>query len=448
MSKKKILSCGLVLILLLTIAVNAQFYESFNNSVGGNIVSPGLNYPSLNVGGNAARSSAIEFLFQNAFPSTVGSSVRISVLMKPESNSFPWSKAFFRVNSEDKVRGAFSFGKYMAEQSNTDKWAVEINGTRHYANKKAVAGNTYYLVVQIDYKAGAERIRLWVNPAAMNNLGSADILANADVDVSNINFKGLTMLGWENNMPSPDYTFDELRVEKFVPIPCAASPNNSTAWFAFDETSGNTAKNLVTGGSNGTYFNNPASATGKVGNARTFDGTDDYVDVPSSNLNFGTGDFSIYSWVKIPSGASSLMTIADKRDNSSAVKGYSFYVSNGQLGLQLANGIPTPKTFTNYNASNTSIADGNWHHVGVTVKRNLNGIKWYVDGVQQGSANPILRSGNLNTNSPLRIGNTSFTPNSFFKGVIDEFEIFNRVISGAEIKGVFDAQSSGKCQSN
>lgn len=463
--KTTVLLC--LMLFAAVVGTEAQIKESFNYPAGtlakkmnsgiGIVLPPesnltfaatasGLSYPGLTVSGNAARGEANEFPFQNVVGSATGTSVRVSALVRPETGPLPvqMSRAFFSLGTEDFKQ--ISFGKFQGQ--NEFNFGVELNGIRHFSTKQPAIGTVYYLVLQIDYQAGNERVRLWINPPALNNLASDAIAATADVDVATADFKGLSALEWTNQMPQPDFTIDEIRVEKVVPIPCSAVPNNSIAWFPFDDPSGNVLKNVASGGVNGTYFNNPTTIAGKVGQARNFNGSNQFAEVDSTTFNFGLGDFSIYAWVKIPVGANGTMTIADKRESSPSIRGYAFFISNGKLGLQLANGIPTPDTFSNFQASNVSLADGNWHHVGVTVKRGLNGIKWYVDGVQAGSANPILRTGNLNNSGKLVIGRASVSTSGFFKGAIDELEIFGRVISASEIKSVVVAQSSGKCRTS
>ncbi len=84
--------------------------------------------------------------------------------------------------------------------------------------------------------------------------------------------------------------------------------------------------------------------------------------------------------------------------------------------------------------SSFSIADGNFHHVAVTVNRgSATGGKIYVDNLAPFTFNPTVRPGSLDSAAELRIGRFS-TPNQdsldfFFKGCIDELEIFNRALT-------------------
>ncbi|AUB43974.1 hypothetical protein COO91_10188 (plasmid) [Nostoc flagelliforme CCNUN1] len=170
----------------------------------------------------------------------------------------------------------------------------------------------------------------------------------------------------------------------------------------------------------------------------SFNGTSDFLEIPNNeNLNFGTGDLSISAWVKTTS-TSGLEVILDKRvETTGPVQGYSLSNSNGNLLLQLADGVGNQ--FTNY-VSNISIADGNWHYVAVTVDRDQpDGGRWYLDGVEVVGErfNPTTR-GSLSNSKPLVIGRRSDNPGwpGFFRGQISSVRLDKRVLSSQEIQAI------------
>lgn len=251
-----------------------------------------------------------------------------------------------------------------------------------------------------------------------------------------------------------------------IPSPCVDPPNTTmVVWYPFDETVGTTAANLATGNS-GTLINSPTHVPGMVAGALRFDGINDYVNSPSTIVtNIGPaglpqtcsgsystcgGDFSIDAWIQVnPTASLSAITITDKRSGSiPAIKGYNFFVyQRNKLGLQLADGVGSG--YSNYLSPIITGLAGNWHHVAVTVsRRSPMGIKWYDNGVLIGSSDPTVgatRYGSLVNNSPLRIGADSWL-GGWFKGDIDELEIFNRELGPAEVLGIKNAEASGKCK--
>jgi parallel beta-helix repeat protein len=219
---------------------------------------------------------------------------------------------------------------------------------------------------------------------------------------------------------------------------CFAPPADMVGWYPLDESSGTTAEDVVFG-NNGTYNNNPIVNSGYVLNSRKFNGINQYVQAPDSPaLNFGTGNFSIDAWIRIPVTATGIMNIVDKRMSGLFI-GYSLYTNGGLLVLQVADG-----TVSNYTMSSPTLLDGNWHFVAATVTRSPYLVKLFVDNnMLSFTDNP--RPLSLTNTSPLLIGRNSFDL-LYFTGDIDEVELFSRALKPEEMRGIFNAGSAGKCK--
>src|SRR5438128_2739522 len=186
-----------------------------------------------------------------------------------------------------------------------------------------------------------------------------------------IRLPGVALTMWSGFDLYPRNFFNDTPLH--VPI-CAPVPADLAAWWPLDETSGLSITDIDAAGvavpsldgasqPSALGAGGPTPITGVVGGAASFDGVDDYIEVPdNAALNFGAGDFTIDAWVKTTQ-SSGVNVILDKRVQQP--KGYSLYLYNGNLGLQLAVG----GSYANYN-SNAYVADGNWHHIGVTVDRD------------------------------------------------------------------------------
>jgi hypothetical protein len=229
-------------------------------------------------------------------------------------------------------------------------------------------------------------------------------------------------------------------------IGCVDPPSGMMAWWPLDETSitkeGSISNDLAGFNNVGTRVGGPVPVAGKVLAGLQFDGVNDYVEVADHpELNFGRGDFSFDAWIQTTDsiGAKNLV---DKRASINGYVGYSFFLNDGKLSLQLATG-----SFTSY-TSPVFVADGQWHHIAITVSRaSQTGILFYLDGVDTQSGDPTLHPGSLDHSGPLRIGSQSFATDYLFKGILDEIELFNRVITKAEIVSIFSAGNAGKCKS-
>ncbi len=225
---------------------------------------------------------------------------------------------------------------------------------------------------------------------------------------------------------------------------CATPPANMVAWYAFDQT-GSTQNDLALGNTATAY--STTSITGEVANALQFNGTNSYVQALStSSNNLGTSDLSIDAWVKIASSGddAGVVAITDKRDQyPNPLRGYHFFLYNGKIGIQLADS----SGYANYISTTAVPADNQWHLIAVTVQRSSpTGGVWYLDGLPIDSPfNPTAHAGSVNSSAPLNIGAVN-RGGSYFKGGLDELEVFDRALSSYEVLGLMQAGPAGKCK--
>lgn len=239
---------------------------------------------------------------------------------------------------------------------------------------------------------------------------------------------------------------------------CVTPPPGMVAWWPLDELAGPTAAEIVNN-NDGTYMGAPAPLAGEfVLNSLCFNGTTDYVEVPNApELNFGTGNLSVDAWVRTTT-IGGVKVIVEHRENApNGVIGYSMYLYQGNLSFQLADGngantcacLPT-RACTNYGPGAVAfVADGQWHHVAVTVNRgSTTGGSFYVDGAFVASFNPTCQPGSITNNGVLRIGSLTLGAGgaSLFQGCIDEVELFDRELTPNEVASLFFAGPAGKCK--
>lgn len=202
--------------------------------------------------------------------------------------------------------------------------------------------------------------------------------------------------------------------------------------------SGTTAYDRSGQGNNGTLTNGPVAAIGKVGQALSFDGVDDYI-VSGSSLNMSSTDkVSISMWVKLASSSTQILMEQSTsfNSNNAFMVDESEYGTPGSLQFNDRNG--------GYNIAYTSNAynDNWWHHFVAVSDRSLDGLSQvtlYVDGVQDTVHHAAYRediSGNYGT-YPLYIGSRSGS-SYFFNGSMDEVRIYNRALSASEVQSLYD----------
>ena len=429
------------------------------------VVTPGLTFTGLTTAGNALGPSGAFASRQLQTPvvGVAGTSVILRALIKSNINGTPASHATIG-NYPGGGSNVFSMGDLPMADANAGNWGIQNGCGNFYSNVPVVANQTVYLTAQIDFNVSGsnDRMRLWVQtspPAAPT------FTLTPDIDVlCNLNtFSGVY---WQTQQSQ---IVDEIRVDTASSL-CVAPPNTTmVAWYPFDESAGTASANLATGNT-GKRIGSPIPVAGMVANGLHFDGINDYVEAPSTIVtNIGPagtpqtcsgsystcrGDFSIDAWIRVdPSASQSVLVIIDKRSGSPpAINGYHFGVyQQNRLTLQLADGLGSGGYSTYVSPFlSPSLTDGQWHHVAVTVSRlSTTGIRWYHNGAAVTPfSNPTGRQGSLLNNSPLRIGTrTAASPlTGWFKGDIDELEIFNRVLTKPEVQGLYNAGPFGKCK--
>jgi len=218
----------------------------------------------------------------------------------------------------------------------------------------------------------------------------------------------------------------------FSDIANAQLETGLVAYYTFNESSGNSVYDYSGNGNNGN-INGAAWIKGKHDYALHFDGEDDYVVVPDSNSLNLTDAFTFEAWIYPRSfGEIQGGIILDK--NSAA---YAFYLRNVTSDPEK---IAITLGGNQYFSNNNSIVLDEWQHVAVTFDRSLssNQIKFYVDGVEAGTA---TRTKTVPSNTqPLYVGNRGDLKRTF-NGAIDEVRTYNRALSGGEIQSAYSEES-------
>lgn len=241
-------------------------------------------------------------------------------------------------------------------------------------------------------------------------------------------------------------TDDGRTIQATLPPPgrCVPPPPDMDAWYPFD----GDGTDLILGKN--------ATAVGPVGypaavvlrGGQPTSPTSHFSIAPGPVLNQGLGDFSIDMWLFVPShwlpGPHPVRTLVDKRTNSGGYRGYSLFIYNSRLGLQLADGVHTN---IGQAAGSTPLTAG-WNHIAVTVDRdNPKGVVFYRNGGITATGDPTARQGNLDNKAPTLIGRNAFGDGGTSeKAIFDEVEFFDRVLQPAEVKMIFAAGQAGKCK--
>lgn len=212
---------------------------------------------------------------------------------------------------------------------------------------------------------------------------------------------------------------------------CASSPTGLVSWWPGD---GNA--NDIVGPNQGTLQNGATFASGLIDQAFSFDGTDDFVEVPNSPSLMITGAFTVEFWFKL----NATHDFSSSASPAFLSKGFfdSIDLANNDGRLEVRGPVPRP-----FSTTNTWLA-GVWYHVAITY--DAIEYKIYVNGSQEGG---ILSSHSILGNTDnVAIGSIpALLPGPVtISGLIDEMTIYNRALTASEVQAIFNAGGTGKCK--
>ena len=211
---------------------------------------------------------------------------------------------------------------------------------------------------------------------------------------------------------------------------CMTLPEGMISWWNGDDNWDD-----IIGVNEGVMMNGATFASGKVDQAFSLDGTDDYVQVVSpEDLPLGNSARTIALWFRTPRD---LTMSAD----SSLVQ-YGTPSGAQMFGLITSGNAPGKLYFYGHSsdlAGTTTIQPDIWYHGAVTYDGSI--LRLYVNG-QLETHGPMTLNTVMDGNG-LTVG---YRPGvSYWDGLIDEVQIFNRALSGEEIAAIHAAGSAGVC---
>jgi hypothetical protein len=256
--------------------------------------------------------------------------------------------------------------------------------------------------------AGATNATLFVSLAQPTDAGNYDVVVSNYLNIVTSLTATLTVTG-------------------IPPAYCAMSaPSGLISWWTGD----NTASDRV-GISHGTLQNGCSYGAGKVGQAFSFDGVDDFVEISNSDaFSFSPASpMSVSLWA-YRTGTATIMHLIGKRAGCGS--GINYQMAFDGSGLLFG-------------------GDNGWVFTGIQMPMNTwlqltatfdgSTFRFYTNGLLVATGSGTL--GSTNT-TPLRIGKSGDCGGTF-AGMLDEVTIYNRALTSNEIQAIYIVGTNGMC---
>jgi len=203
-------------------------------------------------------------------------------------------------------------------------------------------------------------------------------------------------------------------------IPATVTTLNTSLTSAWN---GNSNTTDIIGSNTGTG-SNLTYATGKFGNAFSFNGSSTIITLPVDGFK-PTGSFSINTWINL-TATGAIRTIMSDCSNTS--NGFRLYVSsNNKVYLEYN---------TSFMASVTALAANTWYNIAVTYDGTT--YKIYINGELESSQNGSALTWGANGTNNFYIGRYA-TATYFFYGLIDGTSIWNKALSLNEVIALYNS---------
>jgi hypothetical protein len=347
-------------------------------------------------------------------------------------------------------------------ECDTFLFRVSADGTnvtdRHTAT--AVAPNTWVHVVGA-YSASEQRLDVYTNGIFDNGDIDGTIPASINASGNNVRigsrqstndfFKTkLDDVRVYNRALSPDEIKRLYKIGASAKLGIAASNNSLSqglvGWWNFDgkTVSGVQVADASGAGNRGIMTNGPKAVYGKIGQALSFDGSNDYVDVAAASSINNLAVKTVSAWINIGTSPGS-GGIASK---DTCGLGWYFFVDRDNRRLQYDHCFSGPATFPEWVSPTNSLKANTWHHVILIYDRtnSSNDPIFYIDGVIQTTADGAPSGGSAGDDSDglLEIGAFTGGTDGHFNGLIDDVRVYNRALSPDEIKRLYKTGATAK----
>ncbi|MFN4123463.1 MAG: LamG-like jellyroll fold domain-containing protein [Flavobacteriales bacterium] len=196
-----------------------------------------------------------------------------------------------------------------------------------------------------------------------------------------------------------------------------------------NDISGNNLNGSLQGGVTPT-----ADRFGNPGQALQFNGSNGHIQLPAG-VYFDGGSFTVTGWANRANNANwnRLFDFGNGPANNNVLMGLSS-ATTGRAAIEIYNGTVSAGQFTSPNATSLNT----WHHFAFTFENGIGEL--FVNG--QRVAGGGMSSPADIVRTLCYIGRSNWAVDAFFQGAMDDFRIYNRRLTNAEIRNLHMQQPS------
>jgi len=223
----------------------------------------------------------------------------------------------------------------------------------------------------------------------------------------------------------------------------SSSSSGLVGWWKFDDGSGTTAADSSGNGNTMNLVNGVSWVAGKIGDAISANGTNQYATAPAINLS-GTSTVTVAFWANRTYSTTTESVMLESTTNyNNSTTGFGFFPDDTTCkGIQATVHGDVGYSVNCY----TQPSSGVWHHLAIIYDKTQAGnnqTALYIDGVLQTPTSSPNTAQNTNSfgNNPLYLFSRSGS--QFFNaGEMDDLRIYNRALSATEIQQLYQSGSN------
>ncbi len=183
-------------------------------------------------------------------------------------------------------------------------------------------------------------------------------------------------------------------------------------------------------GNDGALKGDGSYDAGYSGQALVFNGINTYVDLPIGTLLTSLRDTTIATHVYFGGGSGSWQRLFDFGSGTNA---YMFLCPRQGTSGNMRFAIRSA-TVNEQIVDSPGVMTEGWHHTAVTFDSTTMRISLYLDGQLVASGPTTLLPKDIGSTTQNWLGRSQYVADAYFLGSIDDFRIYNRILSQAEVR--------------